>query len=251
MTRGTLALTAIGTTLLYLGLAVLGWGGFAAFFSHPALIALTIVLFALSGAALFTRGNLSSGEREDRGNRWVFIAFGILGLVAGYLPAYTDRKEFWTIDGDTIRWLGVLLFAARRSSAALAGLCARPSVQRAGRDPARTQAGHPPPQLFGAARQRAGLGIGISIGGRRPPHRPHASAPPRPHPRRREDAAHPVRPRIRCLLQPHRAPASRDLLIRTSAKDLASSRRRFKHARGCRCACHPTPAVGFVRATGL
>ena len=33
-------------------------------------------------------------------------------LLAGYLPAYTDRKEFWTLDGDAIRWLGVLLFAA-------------------------------------------------------------------------------------------------------------------------------------------
>jgi protein-S-isoprenylcysteine O-methyltransferase Ste14 len=33
-------------------------------------------------------------------------------LLAGYLPAYTDRKEFWTIDGDTVRWLGVVLFAA-------------------------------------------------------------------------------------------------------------------------------------------
>jgi protein-S-isoprenylcysteine O-methyltransferase Ste14 len=54
---------------------------------------------------------LSPGEREDRGNRWVLIAFGLLGLLAGYLPAYTDRREFWTIDGDTIRWLGVLLFA--------------------------------------------------------------------------------------------------------------------------------------------
>jgi protein-S-isoprenylcysteine O-methyltransferase Ste14 len=28
-----------------------------------------------------------------------------------YLPAYTDRTEFWTIDGDTIRWLGIGLFA--------------------------------------------------------------------------------------------------------------------------------------------
>jgi protein-S-isoprenylcysteine O-methyltransferase Ste14 len=28
------------------------------------------------------------------------------------LPAYTDRKNLWTIDGDAIRWLGVVLFAA-------------------------------------------------------------------------------------------------------------------------------------------
>jgi len=102
----------VAGTAAYLGLAILGWGGFAAFFSHPALIALAIVLFALSGAALFAGGNLSPGEREDRGNRWVLVAFGVIGLLAAYLPAYTDRTEFWTIDGDAVRWLGVVLFAA-------------------------------------------------------------------------------------------------------------------------------------------
>ncbi|TMJ91570.1 MAG: isoprenylcysteine carboxylmethyltransferase family protein, partial [Alphaproteobacteria bacterium] len=57
-------------------------------------------------------GNLSPGEREDRGNRWVLAAFGVIGLLAAYLPAYTDRTDFWTIDGDAVRWLGVVLFAA-------------------------------------------------------------------------------------------------------------------------------------------
>jgi protein-S-isoprenylcysteine O-methyltransferase Ste14 len=98
-------------TLGYLGLAVLGWGGFAAFFAHPARIALTVITFLLSGAALFTSGNLSAGEREDRSNRWVIAAFGVIGLAAAYLPAYTDRIGFWTIDGNTVRWIGVALFA--------------------------------------------------------------------------------------------------------------------------------------------
>ena len=39
--------------LAYLGLAILGWGGFAAFFSHPALIALTIVVVLMTGVSLF------------------------------------------------------------------------------------------------------------------------------------------------------------------------------------------------------
>jgi protein-S-isoprenylcysteine O-methyltransferase Ste14 len=107
-----LALLAVAGTLAYLGLAILGWGGFAAFFSHPARIAVTVVLFVLTGVALFSGGNLSPGEREDRGNRWVLAAFGIIGLLSGYLPAYTDRIDFWTIDGDAVRWLGVVLFAA-------------------------------------------------------------------------------------------------------------------------------------------
>ena len=100
------------TTALYLGLAVLGEGGVTAFFSRPSLMALTIALFVMTGVALFSRGNLSAGEREDRANRWVIAVFGLIGLLSGYLPAYTDRIGFWTIDGDAIRWLGVFLFAA-------------------------------------------------------------------------------------------------------------------------------------------
>ena len=53
-----LALFTLVVTLAYLGLAILGWGGFAAFFSHPPLIALTIVFFVLVGVALFSGGNL-------------------------------------------------------------------------------------------------------------------------------------------------------------------------------------------------
>ena len=92
-------------------MAVLGWGGLAAFFSHPALIALAFALFALAGVALFAGGNLSSGVREDRSNRWVIVALMLIGLLDAFLPAWTDRKEFWTLDGDAIRWLGVVLFA--------------------------------------------------------------------------------------------------------------------------------------------
>src|SRR5258705_3406605 len=107
-----LASVAILASLAYLALAVLGWGSFTAFFSHAALSALAIVLVVLCVVALFSGGNLSPGEREDRGNRWVLAAFGVIGLLMAYLPAYTDRIEFWTIDGDTVRWLGVVLFAA-------------------------------------------------------------------------------------------------------------------------------------------
>lgn len=100
-----------GGTAVYFGLAVLGWGGFEAFFSHPPLIALTVVTAALACASLFVGGNLSTGVREDRSNRWVLTALGLIGLLNGYLPAYTDRIGFWTIDGDTTRWIGVVLFA--------------------------------------------------------------------------------------------------------------------------------------------
>jgi protein-S-isoprenylcysteine O-methyltransferase Ste14 len=105
-----LLLVAIGSCA-YAGLAVLGWGGFRSFFSHPAFVALVVVLLALSVVASFAGGNLSVGVREARGNRWVIPVFVIIGFLNAYLPAYTDRRELWTIDGDTIRWVGVALFA--------------------------------------------------------------------------------------------------------------------------------------------
>jgi protein-S-isoprenylcysteine O-methyltransferase Ste14 len=107
--RWTLVVVGVA---VYLGLAVLGWGGLAAFFSHAALVAIAAALFVMAGASLFADGNLSSGVREDRGNRWVLVVFTLIGLLDAYLRAYTDRTEFWTVDGDTIRWLGVVLFAA-------------------------------------------------------------------------------------------------------------------------------------------
>ena len=97
-------------TALYLGLAILGRGGFRAFFSRPPLAALALISFGLAGASSFSSGNLSAGEREDRGNRWVLAAFGVTELLDGYVPAYADRKGWWTVDGEPVRWLGVALY---------------------------------------------------------------------------------------------------------------------------------------------
>src|SRR5579872_6621876 len=89
-----------------------GLGGFAAFFAYSALLTLAIILIALAVISFFAGGNLSPGVREDRGNRWVLIAFALIGFLDGYLPAYTDRVHFRILDGDGVRWLGVGLFAA-------------------------------------------------------------------------------------------------------------------------------------------
>lgn len=110
--RAGLAAAAIGGTLVFLGLAILGAGGFAAFFSRPPLAALTATTLALTVAGLLSEGNLSPGLREDRSNRWVFAAFGALGALSAYLPALMDRRDVWTFGGEGTRWLGVLLYAA-------------------------------------------------------------------------------------------------------------------------------------------
>lgn len=103
---------SLGGTVLYLGAAILAFGGWHAFFSHPPLIAVAIVFVLLSSTAVFAGGNLSPGVREDRSNRWVLLPIIVLGLAGAFVPAWTDRVGFWTIDGDAVRWTGVALTLA-------------------------------------------------------------------------------------------------------------------------------------------
>lgn len=105
-----LALIAIVSVVVQLGLAILAYGGFAAFFSHPPFVVLVIITLVLTCAAFFTEGNLSSGEREERSNRWVFLAFFVIALLIAFLPAYTDSRNILTLDGETLRWIGIVVF---------------------------------------------------------------------------------------------------------------------------------------------
>lgn len=98
------------TGLIQFGLAILAFGGWKAFFSHPALIALAVVTTAMMAVAPLTNGNVSSGIQEDRGNRWVLPVFSLIALASAIVPPYTDRIGLWTIDGETTRWVGIALY---------------------------------------------------------------------------------------------------------------------------------------------
>jgi protein-S-isoprenylcysteine O-methyltransferase Ste14 len=98
------------TTLLYLWLAVRGSGGLVAFFRHPARTGAAVASILMASAAFCSDANLSSGEREDRSNRWVFLPLLAIGLLSAFLPAYTERRKWWMLDGDLVRWLGLSLY---------------------------------------------------------------------------------------------------------------------------------------------
>ena len=119
-----MAVFTIVATLAYLGLAATGEGGLGPFLSHPPLVALALVTLALAVAALFTRGNLSAGEREDRGNRWVLGAFTLIALMLGYAPALSDRLDLLVVGGEGTRG-PACCFRRRRRAAHRAGVRAR------------------------------------------------------------------------------------------------------------------------------
>jgi protein-S-isoprenylcysteine O-methyltransferase Ste14 len=95
---------------LFLGLAVLGWGSAAALVAHPAragFVALSLV-FTLVG--LLSPANFSSGVREDRRDRWIFLPSALgLGLLFWLVP-YLDRRDLLCLDGDAARYAGLALF---------------------------------------------------------------------------------------------------------------------------------------------
>lgn len=107
-----MAVLILSLTGACLGLAVLGRGGFAAFFSEPALAAIAAITTVAAVVGIFSGGNISPGVREDRSNRWVLPVFTIMAILVSYLPAYTDRAGIWTIDGSAVRWLGVAVYSA-------------------------------------------------------------------------------------------------------------------------------------------
>jgi protein-S-isoprenylcysteine O-methyltransferase Ste14 len=91
-------------------LAAAGAGGFGPFFARPSFCALIAITFVLGFVAVFTHANCSPGVREDRSNRWVLAAVGVAAIAISFLPAFTDRLGILTIDGDTTRWCGIVLF---------------------------------------------------------------------------------------------------------------------------------------------
>lgn len=110
MRRFVIALITLISVTVYLGLAVWGEGGLATFMAQPALIALAVASYAMAAVAAFTEGTLSRGVREDRANRWVLIAFGLIGVADGYLPAWSDGAGFWVIGGHAVRWIGIAVY---------------------------------------------------------------------------------------------------------------------------------------------
>jgi protein-S-isoprenylcysteine O-methyltransferase Ste14 len=103
---------AIGGTLPLLALTILGWGDWRTFFSNPARAG--VIILALAGAIAYAfsgSSDLGIGRREDPSSRWIFVPLIIIAIVFAWLPPHLDRLNRWTIDGDTVRYLGLIITA--------------------------------------------------------------------------------------------------------------------------------------------
>jgi protein-S-isoprenylcysteine O-methyltransferase Ste14 len=110
--RGLLIAVSVAQLVVTVGLSALGWGSVNGLLAHPARAAFVVLILVFTLVALLSPINLSSGRREVTESRWLFApaAAGILLLT--WLMPYMDRRDVWTIDGDTARYVGVVFLVA-------------------------------------------------------------------------------------------------------------------------------------------
>jgi protein-S-isoprenylcysteine O-methyltransferase Ste14 len=106
-----LAVVAV-STLGFVALAANGAGGWGPFWSHPARGAVVLVMLAAAASAAFTEVNISAGVRTGGGNVGVILGMMVWGPFLAWLPPWLERHDVGVIDGDVLRWAGVVLFAA-------------------------------------------------------------------------------------------------------------------------------------------
>src|SRR5205823_14332619 len=100
----------IGGTLPRLALVIWGWGDWTTFVSHPARAG--VIILALAGAIAYAfsgRSGLGKGRREDPSSRWIFVPLIIIAIVFAWLPPHLDHLDRWTIDGDAVRYTGLII----------------------------------------------------------------------------------------------------------------------------------------------
>lgn len=97
--------------VIQLALTILAWGGWSTYFAHPARTWLVIGSFLLLIAAWFTgTSGVSGGIAHSSASKTILYGFGVVILAEVVVPPFCDRREIWVIDGDPVRYFGLLLF---------------------------------------------------------------------------------------------------------------------------------------------
>jgi protein-S-isoprenylcysteine O-methyltransferase Ste14 len=99
------------SSLVFTAVTVLSYGDPVRFFQHPARTAMIVVTLALTVASLFAGSSgLSSGVKEDRRNRWIFIPVAVLSVVLVWFPPFADARDWLTLDDQVTPYIGLALF---------------------------------------------------------------------------------------------------------------------------------------------
>lgn len=113
MTRVSPQIVILSTAgvIIQFALAIFAWGDWNTFFAHPARRWLVISSIVLLIVAWFSgTSGISSGKAFSPPSKRILFGFAALLFAMVVVAPYSDRHHFFTIDGDTARYLGLILF---------------------------------------------------------------------------------------------------------------------------------------------
>jgi len=107
-----ITLLLVVSTLLIFLLPCWAWGSVSGLLAHPARAGAFLVAAAGAVAFLFSGMDFTSLKWEDRRTRLVIPAAIAITVPLLFLPVYADRREIMVFDGDAVRYLGLVVYAA-------------------------------------------------------------------------------------------------------------------------------------------
>jgi protein-S-isoprenylcysteine O-methyltransferase Ste14 len=105
-----ITLLLVPSTLLIFAFPCWAWGDVRGLLAHPARAGTLLVAAAGSLAFLFSGIDFTSLKWEDRRTRIVLPALIAITVPLLFLPAYADRRNISVFDGDTVRYLGLVVY---------------------------------------------------------------------------------------------------------------------------------------------
>src|SRR5262245_35746588 len=106
-----ITLLLVVSTLLIFALPSWAWGNVRGLLAHPARAGTFLVAAAGALAFLFSGMDFTSLKWEDRRTRIVIPALIAITAPLLLLPAYADRRGIMVVDGDAVRYLGLVVYS--------------------------------------------------------------------------------------------------------------------------------------------
>jgi protein-S-isoprenylcysteine O-methyltransferase Ste14 len=106
-----LASTLFSLAYITLAITAWGWDDWRGFLQNPARAGVCLGMLVLFAGTFWLGCNLTLGANDRPANNWIFVPMFLVGLILGWLPASGDRHNHWTFGGNSVRYLGLGLFA--------------------------------------------------------------------------------------------------------------------------------------------
>jgi protein-S-isoprenylcysteine O-methyltransferase Ste14 len=100
-----------GSLALFFVVPALAWGSVSGLLAHPARAGAFVIIIGGSVAFFFAGTNFATFKWDDPKSRSVIMVALPITAVIAYLPAYADRHDYAVLDGDVVRYVGLVTYA--------------------------------------------------------------------------------------------------------------------------------------------